>query len=150
MAVEAIKSDDKKRWYVIHAYSGYENYVIKALRERIELKNMQDFFGDIIVPTEEVVEMRSGQKRTSARKFFPGYVLVQMIMNDQSWHLVKDTPKVLNFIGGTSDHPAAISDKEVNSILRHFASVKNLTYPKLETSINNPGPIVVLNVIFFK
>src|SRR5690625_5746619 len=89
-----------KRWYVIHAYSGYEKRVAAALRERIELQGMQDSFGEILVPTEEVVEMRAGQKRKSERKFFPGYVLVQMELNDASWHLVKDTPRVMGFIGG--------------------------------------------------
>src|SRR5437879_2913807 len=91
------------RWYVVHVYSGSENYVMKALRERARLEGASEKFLDIIVPTEEVVEMRAGQKRKSERKFFPGYVLVKMEMDDQTWHLVKDTPRVLGFIGGTSD-----------------------------------------------
>src|SRR5215467_13002721 len=111
-------SESKKRWYVIHAYSGFENYVVRALRERIPLKGLEDKFGEIIVPTEEVVEMRAGQKRKSERKFFPGYVLVEMEMDEETWHLVRDVPKVLGFIGGTPERPAAISDKEANQILR--------------------------------
>lgn len=83
---------DKKRWYVVHAYSGYEKRVMNALKERIELHGMQDLFGEVLVPTEEVVEIRDGKKRKSERKFYPGYVLVQMAMNDETWHLVKNTP----------------------------------------------------------
>src|SRR5690625_7995636 len=101
-----------KRWYVILAYSGYEKRVAAALRERIELHGMQDSFGEILVPTEEEVEMRAGQKRKSERKFFPGYVLVQMELNDASWHLVKDTSRVMVFIGGNAALPAPITEKE--------------------------------------
>lgn len=108
----------KKRWYVIHAYSGYEKFVMKALQERIKQEHVEDKFDEIIVPTEEVVEMRQGQRRKSERKFFPGYVLVKMLMDDTSWHLVRRTPKVLGFIGGTSDRPAPISEKEADSILQ--------------------------------
>src|SRR3990167_3800946 len=110
-------SRGNKRWYVVHAYSGFENFVARALRERIQLKSLEDKFGEILVPTEEVVEMRGGQKRKSERKFFPGYVLVKMEMDDLTWHLVRKTPKVLGFIGGTSDHPAPITEKEAESIL---------------------------------
>src|SRR5262245_38192479 len=97
------------RWYVVHAYSGFEKQVMNTLKERIRRSGMDDKFGDILVPTEEVVEMRDGKKRKSDRKFFPGYVLVQMEMNDETWHLIKEAPRVLGFIGGTSDKPAAIS-----------------------------------------
>ncbi len=93
-----------KRWYVVHAYSGFEKKVASSLKERVELNKMEEFFGEILVPTEEVVEMRGGQKRKSERKFFPGYVLVQMELNDDTWHLVKDTPRVMGFIGGKADH----------------------------------------------
>lgn len=86
-----------KRWYVVHAYSGYEKKVAAAIKERIELNNMQDSFGDVLVPTEEVIEIRAGQKRKSERKFFPGYVLVQMELTDDAWHLVKETPRVMGF-----------------------------------------------------
>jgi transcriptional antiterminator NusG len=105
-------------WYVVHAYSGFEKSVMRALKERIERAGMQDSFGEILVPVEEVVEMKAGQKRTSERKFFPGYVLVQMEMNDDSWHLVKSTAKVTGFVGGTANKPAPISEKEVNAILQ--------------------------------
>ncbi len=107
-----------KRWYVIQAFSGYEKRVQSTLQERIERFEMQDLFGSILVPTEEVVEMRGGKKRQSERKFFPGYVLVEMEMNDDSWHLVRDTNRVLGFIGGTSDNPAPITDAEADTILR--------------------------------
>lgn len=90
-----------KRWYVVHAYSNFEAKVKNSLEEHIALKGMEDSFGEILIPTEEVVEIRDGSKKRSERKFFPGYVLVEMEMNDDTWHLVKDTPKVLGFIGGT-------------------------------------------------
>ena len=105
------------RWYVVHAYSQYENNVLRALKERITRAGLEEKFGDILVPTEEVVEIRDGQKRTTERKFYPGYVLVQMEMSEDTWHLVKSTPKVLGFIGGTPDKPAPISEKEANAIL---------------------------------
>ncbi len=110
----------KKRWYVVQAFSGYEGRVCKSLLEHIKMHGMEEFFGEVLVPTEEVVEMRAGQRRKSERKFFPGYVLVQMEMNDQSWHLVKSIPRVMGFIGGTSDRPAPISDKEAEAILRRL------------------------------
>ena len=106
-----------KRWYVVHAYSGYEKQVMRHLLERIKFAEMEDEFGDILVPTEEVVEMKDGKKRKSERKFFPGYVLIEMEMNDDTWHLVKECPKVLGFIGGTKEKPAPISQKEADAIL---------------------------------
>src|SRR6188768_3680015 len=106
------------RWYVVHAYSGFEKKVAASLKERIELYKMQDRFGEVMVPTEEVVEMRGGQKRRSERKFFPGYVLVQMELDDETWHLVKEVPKVLGFIGGAADKPAPITDAEADAILQ--------------------------------
>ncbi len=105
-------------WYVIQAFSGYEKQVQRVLKERIERFGMEDKFGDILVPTEEIVEMRGGKKRQSERKFFPGYVLIEMTMDDDSWHLVRDTHRVLGFIGGTSDRPAPITDAEADNILR--------------------------------
>ena len=102
-------SENGKRWYVIHAYSGYERKVKLALEERIALSGFADLFGDVLVPTEEVLEMRSGQKRKSERKFFPGYVLINMVLNDDTWHLVKNTPRVMGFIGGKADKPAPIT-----------------------------------------
>lgn len=119
-----------KRWYVVQAYSGFEKHVMRALKERIELKGMEASFGEVLVPTEEVVEMKDGKKRKSERKFYPGYVLVQMEMNDDTWHLVKSTPKVLGFIGGTADRPAPISDKEAEAILRRVESGVDKPKPK--------------------
>ncbi|RUM93850.1 MAG: transcription termination/antitermination protein NusG [Thiothrix sp.] len=123
------------RWYVVHAYSNFEARVQKSLLERIERYSMQDSFGEILVPTEEVVEMRDGQKRKSERKFFPGYVLVQMEMNDDTWHMVKDVPKVLGFIGGTGDSPAPISDKEADLILN-----------RIQEGVEKPRPKVLFDV----
>jgi len=128
-----------KRWYVVHAYSGYEQQVKRSLEERVQRKGMQDSFGEILVPTEEVVEMREGQKRKSERKFFPGYVLVQMEMNDDTWHLVQDVPKVLGFIGGTGDRPSPISDKEANAILQRVQEGVEKPRPKV---LFEPGEMV--------
>ena len=109
-----------KRWYVVHAYSGFEKSVQRALLDRIKRTGMQDKFGQILVPVEEVVEMKSGQKAISERKFFPGYVLVEMEMTDDTWHLVKNTPKVTGFVGGTATKPTPISEKEVQNILHQM------------------------------
>ena len=128
-----------KRWYVVHAYSGFENRVKQSLIERVARSGMQDKFGEILVPTEEVVEMREGQKRKSERKFFPGYVLVQMEMDDDTWHLVKEVPKVLGFIGGTSDRPAPITDKEANAILQRVQEGAEKPRPKV---LFEPGEVV--------
>jgi transcriptional antiterminator NusG len=127
------------RWYVVHAYSGYEKRVQNALKERVELHGMQDFFGDILVPTEEVVEVREGKKRKSERKFYPGYVLVNMDMNDESWHLVKNTPHVLGFIGGTAGKPAPITEAEANEILSRVESGVDKPRPK---TVFEPGEMV--------
>lgn len=127
------------RWYVVQAYSGYENYVMQALKERIKLHNLEDKFAEIIVPTEEVVEMRSGQKRKSTRKFFPGYVLVKMEMDEEAWHLVRKTPKVLGFIGGTSDKPAPITDLEADAILQRIQEGTDKPRPKI---LFEPGEVV--------
>ncbi|MFL0801886.1 MAG: transcription termination/antitermination protein NusG [Agarilytica sp.] len=128
-----------KRWYVVHAYSGYEKKVAAALQERIELNGMEDDFGDVLVPTEEVVEMRGGQKRKSERKFFPGYVLVQMELSDASWHLVKETPRVMGFIGGKADKPAPITDKEAELILQRVDDSAEKPTPK---TLFEPGEMV--------
>ena len=119
-----------KRWYVVHAYSGYEKHVMRSLIERVKLAGMEDEFGEILVPTEEVVEMRNGQKRKSERKFFPGYVLVQMNMTEGAWHLVKATPRVMGFIGGTADKPAPITEKEAEAILRRVVDGTEKPKPK--------------------
>jgi transcriptional antiterminator NusG len=115
--VEAKAKNPDLRWYVVHAYSGMEKAVERNIKERINRAGMQHMFGDILVPTEEVVEIKNGQKRTSERRFYPGYVLVQMVMNDESWHLVKHTNKVTGFVGGAKNRPAPISDDEVAKIM---------------------------------
>ena len=103
-----------KRWYVVHAFSGMEKSVAKAIQERIERADMQQYFGQILVPVEEVVEIRGGQKAISERRFFPGYVLVEMEMNDETWHLIKNTNKVTGFVGGSGSKPTPISQAEVD------------------------------------
>ena len=128
-----------KRWYVVHAFSGYEKKVQTALRERINLAGMQELFGEVLVPTEEVVEMRAGQKRKSERKFFPGYVLVEMDLNDDSWHLVKETPRVMGFIGGKADKPAPITQKEADTILQRIEDSGDAPKPK---TLFEPGEMV--------
>ncbi|RAU16479.1 transcription termination/antitermination protein NusG [Nitrincola tibetensis] len=137
-----MSTEEKKRWYVVHAYSGFEKRVMNGLRERIELHSMQDLFGDVLVPTEEVVEIRDGKKRKSERKFYPGYVLVQMVMNDATWHLVKSTPRVLGFIGGTADKPAPITDREASEILQRVESGADKPKPK---TVFEPGEMVRVN-----
>ncbi len=127
------------RWYVVHAFSGYEAKVKASLEERIERLGMQEYFGDILVPTEEVVEMRGGQQRRSERKFFPGYVLVNMELTDETWHLVKDTPQVLGFIGGTEDKPAPITQKEADAILQRVQEGAEKPRPKV---LFEPGEVV--------
>ncbi|WP_041642813.1 transcription termination/antitermination protein NusG [Azoarcus olearius] len=120
-----------KRWYVVHAYSGFEKSVQRALVDRINRAGMQDAFGQILVPVEEVVEMKGGQKSISERKFFPGYVLVEMEMNDESWHLVKSTPKVTGFVGGTANKPTPISEKEVEKIMQQMQEGVDKPRPKV-------------------
>lgn len=119
------------RWYVVHAYSGFEKSVARSLAERIERSGMKDKFGEILVPVEEVVEMKAGQKKTAERKFFPGYVLVQMEMNDDTWHLVKSTPKVTGFVGGTATKPTPISEKEVEAIMNQMREGVEKPKPKI-------------------
>ncbi len=127
------------RWYVVHAYSGYEKRVAESLKERIQLQAMEDSFGEILVPTEEVVEVRDGKKRKSERKFYPGYVMVQMEMNDETWHLVKQTPRVMGFIGGTADKPAPITEREAEAILRR---VQDGADKPAHKTIYEPGEVV--------
>ncbi|HHQ41216.1 MAG TPA: transcription termination/antitermination protein NusG [Chromatiales bacterium] len=128
-----------KRWYVVHTYSGFEHQVKRSLEERIRRAGLEDKFGEILVPTEEVVEMRDGKQRKSERKFFPGYVLVQMEMDDQTWHLVKDVPRVMGFIGGSSDRPAPLSDKEAEAILARVRESTEKPKPKV---LFEPGEVV--------
>ena len=120
-----------KRWYVVHAYSGFEKSVQRALVDRIARAGMQDSFGQILVPVEEVIEMKGGQKSITERKFFPGYVLVEMEMNDESWHLVKSTPKVTGFVGGTATKPTPITAKEVDKIMQQMQEGVDKPRPKI-------------------
>lgn len=138
------------RWYVVQAYSGFENKVKLSLEDRVKLHALEEKFGQILVPTEEVVEIRAGQKRKSARKFFPGYVLVQMELDDSTWHLVKETPRVLGFIGGTPERPAAITEKEANAILQRVEEGVDKPKPKVlfeagEVVRVNSGPFADFN-----
>lgn len=124
-----------KRWYVVHTYSQFEKSVQRALQERIARAGMEDQFGQILVPVEEVVELKSGQKSISERKFFPGYVLVEMDMNDESWHLVKNTPKVTGFLGGSAMKPTPISQREVDNIME-----------QMQAGVEKPRPKVLFEV----
>ena len=127
------------RWYVVQAYSGFEHHVKRSLEERVVREGMQAKFNQILVPTEEVVEMRDGQKRKSERKFFPGYVLVEMEMDEETWHLVRSVPKVLGFIGGTSDRPAPISEQEAQGIMQRVQEGADRPKPKV---LYDPGEVV--------
>ena len=124
-----------KRWYVVHAYSGFEKSVMRALVERVARSGMQDRFGQILVPVEEVLEMKNGQKSLTERKFFPGYVLVEMDMDDETWHLVKSTPKVTGFVGGSGNKPTPISEREVND-----------TMQQMQAGVEKPRPKVLFEV----
>jgi transcriptional antiterminator NusG len=124
-----------KHWYVVHTYSQFEKSVQRALTERIQREGMQDKFGQILVPVEEVVELKSGQKSITERKFFPGYVLVEMEMTDESWHLVKSTPKVTGFLGGSAMKPSPISEKEVQNIMQ-----------QMQAGVEKPRPKVLFEV----
>lgn len=128
-----------KRWYVVHAYSGFEGQVKRSLEDRVHRAGLDDLFGSILVPTEEVVEMRNGQQRKSERKFFPGYVLVNMEMTDETWHLVKAVPKVMGFIGGSGDRPAPIPDKQADAILHRMQEGVEKPRPKV---LYEPGEVV--------
>jgi len=128
-----------KKWFVVHAYSGFEKSVQRTLADRIKRSGMQEQFGQILVPVEEVVEMKGGQKATSERKFFPGYVLVEMEMTDDTWHLVKSTPKVTGFVGGTANKPTPISQKEVDAILQQVQEGAEKPRPKV---LFEPGEMV--------
>lgn len=129
----------KKRWYVVQAFSGYEGRVAKILTEQVRVQGMEDRFGQILVPTEEVVETRGTQRRKTERKFFPGYVLIEMAMDDETWHLVKSTPRVLGFVGGTAERPAPISPKEADAILNRLSESADKPRPK---TIFEPGELI--------
>lgn len=123
------------KWYVVHVYSGMEKSVSKALQERIERSGLQSMFGKILVPSEEVVEMKGGQKSISERRIFPGYVLVEMDLTDETWHLVKSAPRVTGFLGGSGNRPSPISENEVNKILS-----------QMEEGVEKPRPKVLFEV----
>ena len=128
-----------QRWYIVHAYSNYEYKVKTSLEERVKFMGLEDKFGKILIPTEEVVEMKDGAKRSTERKYFPGYVLVQMEMDDETWHLVKQIPKVLGFIGGSQERPAPITEKEANRILQRVLEGSDKPQPKV---LFEPGELV--------
>lgn len=128
-----------KQWYVVHAYSNFEAKVKASIEEHVKLAGMEDKFGQILIPTEEVVEIRDGAKRRSERKFFPGYVLVEMEMTDETWHLIKDVPKVMGFIGGTKDKPAPITEKEAMAIIGAIQEGVEKPKPKV---LYQPGEVV--------
>lgn len=124
-----------KEWYVLQTYSQFEHHVKRALLERVEREGLQGLFGEILIPSEEVVEIKDGKKRSSQRKFFPGYVLLEMEMNDATWHVVRSTPKVSGFVGGTAERPAPISQREVDAILR-----------RVEEGVEKPRPKTLFEV----
>ena len=130
-AVKPVAAPLGKRWYVVHAYSGFEKSVSRALEERINRAGMRDKFGQILVPVEEVVELKGGQKSISERKFFPGYILVEMEITDETWHLVKNTNKVSGFVGGSSNRPTPISQKEVDKIMAQMQEGAEKPRPKV-------------------
>ncbi len=119
------------RWYIVHAYSGQEKSIQAALIERIRRSGMPDKFGEVLVPTEEVVEMKNGAKATSERRFFPGYILVNMEMTDETWHLVKSTPKITGFVGGVGNKPSPVSQKEIDTILNQVKEGVEKPKPKV-------------------
>ena len=123
------------RWYIVHAYSGMEKAVERNIQERISRSGMQDKFGRILVPTEEVVEMKNGQRKTTERRLFPGYVFVEMVMDDDTWHLVKHTSKVTGFVGGAKNRPAPISEAEVMKIVNQMQEGVEKPRPKVEWTV---------------
>lgn len=132
----------KKYWYIIQTFSGFENKVAQSLIEHIKIHKMEKYFDKIMIPTEEILEIKRGNKRKSEKKFFPGYILVLMIMNNLSWHLIKDIPKIMGFIGGTSDKPSHMNDKEIYNIMNRVYNIKNNIKPQITFE---PGEIVRIN-----
>lgn len=135
VASEPAAAPNNKRWYVVHAYSGMEKAVERNLRERIDRSELQAKFGRILVPMEEVVELKNGKKSVSERRFFPGYVLVEMEMDDDTWHLVKHTSKVTGFVGGAKNRPAPISEAEVMKIVNQMQEGIEKPRPKVEWEV---------------
>ncbi len=130
-STEAARTGGAKRWYVVHAYSGMEKSVAKALQERIDREGLQSHFGRILVPTEEVVEVKGGKKAITERRLYSGYVLVEMDMTDEAWHLVKSTPKVTGFLGGTANRPSPLPQREVDEILLRMQEGYEKPKPKV-------------------
>ncbi|QCI18612.1 transcription termination/antitermination protein NusG [Buchnera aphidicola] len=137
-----MQENPKKKWYVLQAFSGFESRVAQSIREHVKLNKMQEFFGEVMVPSEEVIEIRRGQRRKSEYKFFPGYVLIQMIMTDTTWHLIRNVPRVLGFIGGKSDKPSPISNKEVETIINRLRKIGDKPRPK---TLFEPGEMIRVN-----
>ena len=136
---QAKQSDDGKNWYVVQTYSTFEKRVQQSIKDRAEREGLSDLIGEVLIPVEEVVEMRAGQKRTSERKFFPGYVLVNMEINDETWHMINSLPKVSGFIGGKRGDPVPLSDKEADSILQRMTDSLDAPKPKFTFA---PGEVV--------
>jgi transcriptional antiterminator NusG len=139
MSETAVKRD--KKWYIVHTYSGFEERVRQTLRQRADALGMGDSFGDIRIPTETIVEFKGGKKREMQRKFFPGYILVEMAMNDDTWHVVKNTPKVTGFVG-TGKTPTPLSEEEVNQILEQVVTAKEKPKPKYVFERGEPVKII--------
>jgi len=129
------------KWYVVHTYSGFENKIKLSLQERIEAAGMQEYFSDILIPEEDVVELVSGEKKTSKRKFFPGYILVRMEMNDDTWHIVKNTPKVTGFIG-SKEKPSPIPDRDVESLQTRIVEGTLKPKPKFRFEVGDNVKII--------
>lgn len=129
---EESENPERKRWYVVHTYSGFENKAKKALEDRVRLENLTELFGEILIPMEPVVEMVKGEKRTSKRKFFPGYIFVNMVLNDRTKHLVKNTPKVTGFVGSDALNPPAVPDHEVERITNQVKEGTAAPKPKVQ------------------
>ncbi|MFT8229790.1 MAG: transcription termination/antitermination protein NusG [Enterobacterales bacterium] len=134
--------NETKKWYIIQVLSGFEKLVVKTLNEFININNMQSLFGKIIIPKEKVIELQNGQRKTSERKFFPGYILIQMVMNDNSWHIVQSVPRVMKFVGGTSKNPSSISDEEIDLIIDRLQKTINKPKPKITFA---PGELIYIN-----
>jgi transcription termination/antitermination protein NusG len=130
-AEAAKKANPRLKWYVVHTYSGYEHRAQKSLLERAKLEGLEEYFGEILVPTENVVELLGGSKRKSKRKFFPGYMIVQMELNDRTWHLVKSTPKITGFVGN-AQKPMALKDIEVERLTNQMTQGAEAVKPKVE------------------
>lgn len=120
----------KKKWYVIQATSGCEEKILKTIKKHIKINKIEKFFGKILIPSEKVIEIKNGKKKNSINKFFPGYIIINMIMNDFNWHLIKNIPKVMGFIGGSSDRPLSIKKKEIKKIIIKIKKIGNKPRPK--------------------